>query len=30
MRNDLHRRCESFLNERCKGKDADKLRFVIE
>jgi len=27
---DLRRRFESFLNERCKGKDAGKLRFVIE
>jgi len=27
---DLRRRFESFMNERCKGKDAGKLRFVIE
>jgi dephospho-CoA kinase len=27
---DLRKRFESFLNERCKGKDAGKLRFVIE
>lgn len=27
---DLRKRFESFLNERCKGKDADKLRFVVE
>lgn len=26
----LRRRLESFLNERCKGKDASKLRFVVE
>lgn len=30
MPDDPHRRCESFLNERCKGKDAGKLWFVIE
>ena len=27
---DLRKRFETFLNERCKGKDATKLRFVIE
>ena len=27
---DLRKRFESFLSERCKGKDAGKLRFVIE
>jgi hypothetical protein len=27
---DLRRRFESFMNERCKGKDASKLRFVVE
>ncbi len=27
---DLRRRFESFINERCKGKDASKLRFVVE
>ena len=27
---DLRKRFESFLNERCKGKDADKFRFVVE
>jgi len=27
---ELRRRFESFMNERCKGKDAGKLRFVIE
>lgn len=27
---DLRKRFESFLNERCKGKDVGKLRFVIE
>ena len=27
---DLRKRFESFMNERCKGKDAGKLRFVIE
>ena len=27
---DLRKRFESLLNERCKGKDADKLRFVVE
>jgi hypothetical protein len=27
---DLRKRFESFLNERCKGKDASKLRFVVE
>jgi hypothetical protein len=27
---DLRRRFESFLSERCKGKDAGKLRFVVE
>jgi hypothetical protein len=27
---ELRRRLEVFLNERCKGKDAAKLRFVIE
>lgn len=27
---DLRKRFESFLNERCKGKDATKLRFVVE
>lgn len=27
---DLRKRFDTFLNERCKGKDAAKLRFVIE
>jgi hypothetical protein len=27
---DLHKRFESFLNDRCKGKDTTKLRFVVE
>jgi len=27
---DLHKRFETFLNERCKGKDTKKLRFVVE
>lgn len=27
---DLRKRFEVFLNERCKGKDATKLRFVVE
>src|SRR5690606_12149322 len=27
---DLRRRFDVFLSERCKGKDASKLRFVIE
>ncbi|MCX8502354.1 MAG: DUF6079 family protein, partial [Alphaproteobacteria bacterium] len=27
---DLRKRFETFLNERCKGKDASKLRFVVE
>jgi len=27
---DLRKRFESFLSERCKGKDATKLRFVVE
>ncbi|KFB72158.1 MAG: hypothetical protein AW09_002650 [Candidatus Accumulibacter phosphatis] len=27
---DLRKRFESFLNDRCKGKDASKLRFVVE
>lgn len=27
---DLRKRFDSFMNERCKGKDATKLRFVIE
>ncbi|MGQ3354012.1 MAG: DUF6079 family protein [Phreatobacter sp.] len=27
---DLRKRFESFLNDRCKGKDTTKLRFVIE
>lgn len=27
---DLRKRFENFLNERCKGKDASKLRFVVE
>ena len=27
---DLRKRFESFLNQRCKGKDADKLRVVVE
>lgn len=27
---DLRKRFETFLNERCKGKDAAKLRFVVE
>jgi len=27
---DLRRRFEAFLNDRCKGKDSAKLRFVVE
>lgn len=27
---DLRKRFESFLNDRCKGKDTSKLRFVVE
>ena len=27
---DLRKRFESFMNERCKGKDATKLRFGVE
>ena len=27
---DLRKRFESFLNDRCKGKDSSKLRFVVE
>ena len=27
---DLRRRFETFLNERCKGRDTSKLRFVVE
>ena len=27
---DLRRRFESFMTDRCKGKDASKLRFVVE
>jgi len=27
---DLRKRFESFLNDRCKGRDATKLRFVVE
>ncbi|WP_210879912.1 DUF6079 family protein [Roseovarius autotrophicus] len=27
---DLHKRFEGFLNDRCKGKDTTKLRFVVE
>ena len=27
---DLRKRFESFLNDRCKGKDTAKLRFVVE
>lgn len=27
---DLRKRFEAFLNERCKGKEASKLRFVVE
>jgi hypothetical protein len=27
---DLRKRFETFLNDRCKGKDASKLRFVVE
>lgn len=27
---ELRKRFESFMNERCKGKDAGKLRFVVE
>ena len=27
---ELRRRFESFMTERCKGKDASKLRFVVE
>jgi hypothetical protein len=27
---DLRKRFETFLNDRCKGKDTTKLRFVVE
>ena len=27
---DLRKRFESFLSDRCKGKDTTKLRFVVE
>jgi hypothetical protein len=27
---DLRKRFDTFMNERCKGKDSTKLRFVIE
>jgi hypothetical protein len=27
---DLRKRFEALLNDRCKGKDASKLRFVVE
>ena len=27
---ELRKRFESFLNERCRGKDTSKLRFVVE
>ena len=27
---ELRKRFDAFMNERCKGKDATKLRFVIE
>ena len=27
---DLRKRFETFLNDRCKGKDTSKLRFVVE
>ncbi|WP_211262827.1 DUF6079 family protein [Rubellimicrobium mesophilum] len=27
---DLRKRFEAFLNDRCKGKDTTKLRFVVE
>jgi len=27
---DLRKRFDTFMNERCKGEDATKLRFVIE
>jgi hypothetical protein len=27
---DLRKRFETFLNDRCKGKDASKLRFIVE
>ena len=27
---DLRKRFDTFINERCKGKDSTKLRFVIE
>jgi len=30
MTDDLRRRFDAFMNERCKGKDAGKLRFIIE
>jgi len=30
MPDDLRKRFEAFITERCKGKDAGKLRFVIE
>ena len=27
---DLRKRFDTFMNERCKGKDASKLRFVVD
>jgi hypothetical protein len=27
---ELRKRFDTFMNERCKGKDASKLRFVVE
>ena len=27
---ELRKRFEAFLNDRCKGKDTSKLRFVVE
>jgi hypothetical protein len=30
MREDLRKRFDTYLNERCKGKDVSKLHFAIE
>ena len=30
MPDDLRKRFEFFMNDRCKGKDTTKLRFVVE
>ena len=29
-KDDLRKRFDTFMNERCKGKDSTKLRFVVE